>query len=539
MWKRKLELFAVWLFVAPAVALWIWAQRVIDHFHLAKPYGPALKAALGQAFTAPNLLPIGYSSAAVGGVAAGLLLWLVYLFENPHRKGRAHVRGASLADKSVLIRAADANTLRNKMIALRRLRQFSPAKIDVIDHYLTRVHQLTVGGVPIPPELEPLHFLIGGTTGAGKSTAIKELLSGALDRVDRAIVCDPNGEYYALFGRRNDVVMNPFDRRFPGWSIFNEIRETYDAERYARSVIPDARGPNDQEWHGYAQFLFQETVLRLREDGHKSTDILIHYLCSMGIEELGAYLENTQAIGLFDQGANKALSSTRFILTKYLSSHKHLRDGEFSLRTWLEKDRGNLYITWRQDMADALRPLISTWFDVLVSSTLSMPVQSVAGGSRPLWFVCDELASMERLSSLEDGLTKGRKHGARFLCGIQSTAQLDDIYGREKAQTLRSCFRNAYFMNIPTTDPNTAEEFSKGIGEHEFLRTERSRTHTRDGIHRQVSKRHVRERLILASDIHALPNLSGYLCFAGDYPISWVALDPYPYPVRNQAFMED
>jgi hypothetical protein len=535
MWKRKLELFAVWLFLAPILGFFVWCNRIINDFHLVKPYGPVLKATLPQAFTAPGITPITYSSLTISAVGAAFLLWLVYLFENPHRKGRSHVRGASIADKSVLIRAADANTFRNKMLSLRRLQQFSTEPVNVLRHYMTPVQQLTIAGVPIPPELEPLHFLIGGTTGAGKSTAIKEVLARALDRGDRATVVDPNGEYFSLFGRRNDVIMNPFDRRFPGWSIFNEIRETYDAERYARSVIPDARGANDQEWHGYAQFLFQETILKLREDGHKSTDTLIHYLCSLEIEALGAYLENTLAIGLFDEGANKALSSTRFILTKYLSSHKHLRDGEFSLRDWLEQDTGNLYITWRENMVDALRPLISTWFDILVSSTLSMPIH---GKPRPLWFCCDELASMERLSSLEDGLTKGRKHGARFLCGVQSTAQLDDIYGREKSQTLRSCFRSSYLMNIPTTDPATAEEFSKGIGEREYIRTERSRTHSSDGINRQVSQRHVRERLVLPSDIHSLPNLAGYLCFAGDYPISLATLEPYAYPVRNKAFME-
>ena len=36
-----------------------------------------------------------------------------------------------------------------------------------------------------------------GTTGTGKSTAIRELLEGALARGDRAVIADPDGGYLA------------------------------------------------------------------------------------------------------------------------------------------------------------------------------------------------------------------------------------------------------------------------------------------------------------------------------------------------------
>jgi len=46
------------------------------------------------------------------------------------------------------------------------------------------------------------------------------------------------GALGARFGRKGDVVLNPFDVRSVGWSIFNEIDRTYDIERYAHSM-PD------------------------------------------------------------------------------------------------------------------------------------------------------------------------------------------------------------------------------------------------------------------------------------------------------------
>ena len=58
-------------------------------------------------------------------------------------------------------------------------------------------HALTLAGIPIPPMDETKHFKMIGTTGTGKSTAIRELLEGALARGDRAVIADPDGGYLA------------------------------------------------------------------------------------------------------------------------------------------------------------------------------------------------------------------------------------------------------------------------------------------------------------------------------------------------------
>src|SRR3569833_3456602 len=53
---------------------------------------------------------------------------------------------------------------------------------------LTAVHSLlTLAGVRIAPLDETKHFKLSGTTGTGKSTAIRELLRCALARGDRAV----------------------------------------------------------------------------------------------------------------------------------------------------------------------------------------------------------------------------------------------------------------------------------------------------------------------------------------------------------------
>ena len=88
---------------------------------------------------------------------------------------------------------------------------------------------------------ETKHFKFIGTTGTGKSTAIREMLSAALARGDRAVIADPDGGYFSHFydADRGDVVLNPFDPDAVKWNLLGEIRNDYDVDQLARSLIPD------------------------------------------------------------------------------------------------------------------------------------------------------------------------------------------------------------------------------------------------------------------------------------------------------------
>ena len=247
--------------------------------------------------------------------------------------------------------------------------------------------------------------------------------------------------------------------------------------------------------------------------------------------KIGKFLAGTAASGLFEPGAEKALASTRFILSSHLASLQHTRPGEFSLRTWLETGSGNLYITWREDMLDSLRPLVSAWVDILVSSVLTLP----ADRPSPLWLILDELASLQRLSSLEAGLTKGRKHGLRVVAGVQSVAQLDAIYGPHQATTLRSCFRNILALGCANSDPQTAEVISKGLGQVEIERSQTTYNRSPGHVGKGKSSQRTTETLVMPSELMSLPPLQGYLKFAGDYPVAAVTLDRVALPGNDHA----
>lgn len=393
---------------------------------------------------------------------------------------------------------------------------------------------LTLGGHPWPAELETLHMLLAGTTGAGKSTLIEELLDGIGERGERAIVCDPNGGFVRRFAREGDRLLNPFDARTEGWSMFNELRADFDADRLAASVVPAGHGES-APWHHYAQVLLAEVLRALVRSGETTTERLLHWCTSAPARELGALLAGTPAAGLFDEGADKALASTRFVLTAHLSPHRFIKPGGFSLRDWLEREHGSLFMTWRADMQAALAPLLASWADIATNAVLTLPPDP----ARRLWLVLDELAALGKLNGLESGLTLGRKHGLAVVAGLQSTAQLDRLYGRESATVLRACFRNLAVLAIAKSDPATADELSRALGEREVLRNEVSRSSGASGLGESQSLRHVQERLVLASEITGLPNLRGYLALAGDEPVRRLRLVPRHREDVTDAFVAE
>lgn len=394
--------------------------------------------------------------------------------------------------------------------------------------------QVVVADTPIPTWLETLHLLVAGATGTGKTVALAQIIETILRRGDRVIIVDPNGTFLSRFYFPGDVILNPFDTRSESWSIFNELHDEYDFKRYALSVVPKGLTDDAEEWNGYARLLFQAATKKMAAVGNTDIFSLIKLLAAESDESLKEFLADTEAEGLF-VGAKEALSSARFILAKYLDPHQYLKDGgEFSIRRWLEEGGGNLYITWREDMLEALKPLVSTWVDILCTSILSLPESPI----RRIWMVIDELDSMQKLPSLEDASTKGRKHGLRIVAGIQSTAQLDRTNGEKDATVLRSCFRNILVLGGGRSDSKTAEDLSKSLGEHEVERETHGESANDRGGSRSRTTRVERERVVMPSEIQSLPELTGYLAFAGDIPIARIKLTPRHYPVRHPAILE-
>lgn len=397
--------------------------------------------------------------------------------------------------------------------------------------------QIEVATIPMPVKVENLHLMIGGATGSGKSVLLRKMVHSITKRRERMFVIDPNGDLMSKFYKPGDIVLNPYDIRSVGWVFYNEVFADYDWKRLANSLVPMSQDKSAEEWNDFGRLLLRETAKKLHEQGN--TDIMeLFRLCTIEAPEtLKEFLTGTLAESLFTGSteASKALSSARFVLSNKLSEHTSMKKGAFSIRKWIDDPNGgNLFINWREDMASAMKPLVSAWADVFITAILSLPEDK----HRRWWMSIDELASLDALPSLEAGLTKGRKNGLRIVAGLQSTSQLEHIYGRTMATTIRASFRNMAVLGGSKTDPQTADDMSKSLGEHEVMRYDYSVSRSVDTRNTSDQAKRETERVVTASEIQSFAEMAGYVAFAGDYPIAKFQMEYESFRAVVEPFME-
>ena len=179
-------------------------------------------------------------------------------------------------------------------------------------------------------------------------------------------------------------------------------------------------------------------------------------------------------------------------------------------------------------MLAALKPLVSCWTDTICASILSMEDQKI----KNFVLAIDELGSLENLNYLDDAATKGRKAGLKVLVGFQSLSQLDSIYGKEGALTLRNSFRSFAVCSTTSTDTQSVRDYSIAFGKHEVIRYRK----TVQNGNVSESRQHETEPIISETEISSLPPLTFYVQLAG-FPVCKVKMPYVEYPERIERFV--
>lgn len=383
---------------------------------------------------------------------------------------------------------------------------------------------VTVAGVRVRIEDETKHFKIVGTTGTGKSTAIREILGAALERGDRAIIADPDGGYLNRFydPARGDVILNPFDPDARKWDFFGEIVNDYDIEQLARSLIPDG-GASERIWPEYARTFVTEVIRQMIRAGNRSDREVLRLLTSAPGEELRMLLSGTPAGPFLDVGNEKMFGSIRSVATSAVRALDHTTKQEarlFSVRQWVRdgaaKQAGGagcvLFLPYRAGEIAALRSMISAWMRLGIFEAMDRDE-----ADQRLWFVIDELDALGEIDGLKDALARLRKFGGRCVLGFQSIAQVSGSYGRAAAETIVENCGNTLILRCSASEHGgTAEFASKLIGQREMLHTTLSRTRA-PGAWRSstTTSQHLKvESAVMASEIERLPDLAGFLKLA-------------------------
>jgi hypothetical protein len=395
---------------------------------------------------------------------------------------------------------------------------------------------ITLAGMAVPAQDETKHFKLIGTTGTGKSTAIQEILTGALARGDRAVIADPDAGYLQRFYRpeRGDVILNPFDERSVKWDLFGEIKSAYDVEQLARSLIPDHEG-EDRSWRGYARTFVAAVTRQAHEAGIKDVDELYRLLVVADTGELRALVRGTPAQPFLEEHNSRMFDSIRSVTSSAVGALEYVgrqRAQSFSVKEWVnKKNPGVLFIPYKAGQIAALRSPISAWMRLAIFEALDQDEQRGEGRRDPngrLWFVVDELDALGQIDGLKDALARLRKFGGRCILGFQSIAQVSSTYGHGNAHTIVENCGNTLILRCSASEGGgTARFASQLIGEREVIRTAVSKSHRLNELFGSVTRsEHLsREPAVLPSQVEQLPDLAGYLKYASDPQWQKVRLD--------------
>ena len=389
-----------------------------------------------------------------------------------------------------------------------------------------RKRRTVLAGVVLDPAAETRHTKILGITGSGKSTAILPLMHTALERGDRCVVIDFDGAAMRKFWRPGDTILNPYDVRSARWSFLLEIAAPSDYSFLAEALLPAPADAGEHAWVIHAQEVFAAAMETWHTHGLGDADLFFKTVRTGSVDALAALCAGTAAAIYFDENNRKMLDSVLATLRPPLRGIEQLSaissGAPFSVRQWVAAGTGTLWIPYRHDQAASLRGLIACWAGLAIAATLALDNSH----DRRTWFHLDELDAIGKIPALPDALTRIRKKGGAVVLGVQTYAQIEQLYGKNGAATIiENCGNTLILRCGVSSGGGTARLASEIIGDREIIRTDRGRSRSRGrapSTNHSEADRHSTEPAVLPSEIEGLGDNTGFLRIATNP--DWVRL---------------
>jgi hypothetical protein len=355
----------------------------------------------------------------------------------------------------------------------------------------------------IPQKLLASHILLMGDTGSGKSNAIRQILRQVLERGETAIVYDPAGEFVQEFysPERGDLILNPLDERCPFWDLHDELYQAENADAIAAAMLPEK-----EYERGFFTDAPRRVLSRLLKSGPSAAKLL-EWMADPA--EIDRRLQGTSQAAFVDPTAGPqrvgVLSSLNMIADSLALLPED--DGErqkFVTGSWRFRRTRWVFLTSKPSMRERILPLHSAWLDLFILRMMEPCVNP----AKPVWFVLDELASLNKLPQLHTAVTENRKYGNPVVLGFQGRSQLEKRYGQDAEAMLSQPATKIFFK---TSEPRAAKWISETLGEIEVERLKESRTPGLLRSKKNFAMEITTKPLVMASEIAGLEPLNGYI----------------------------
>ncbi len=346
------------------------------------------------------------------------------------------------------------------------------------------------------------HTLVIGATGAGKTqSTILPAIKVLAKKGESMVLTDPKGELYEgtgemLKAKGYDLIVlnfrnpqkgnawNPMTLPYQLYKNDNKDKAIELLDDLALNILYEENSGNaDPFWEKTSADYFSGLALGLFEDApeEKININSISLTTTVGEEKCGGSTYVKEYFNMKDPNSPAYINASGTIMApsetkgsiisvfkqkvKLFSSRENLSEmlsySDFNLRSIGEKPTAVFIII--QDEKKTYHSLATIFIKQCYETLIDVAQEH--GGKLPCRtnFLLDEFANMPPLKDVTTMITAARSRQIRFTMIIQNFAQLNQVYGKENAETIKgNCGNIVYLIS---TELTALEEISKLCGE--------------------------------------------------------------------------
>ena len=394
------------------------------------------------------------------------------------------------------------------------------------------------------------HALVVGATRSGKTSMLVNPNIQTLAKSETSlIISDPKGELFETHSKsladqgyevlslnlRNHEKSNNWNPLTKAWDLWfyktddPHVKEMKQDEaitsikELSTTLFPNAKGENPI-WTKGASTIFQFLVIGMLElseydekitrDNFNITNILTN-LNSSTYEEVHSFaglldliaketnkVSKALAIGGRNvRGAEETVSGMvqNAVTALEVYSDSKIKRIVSSTNLKVDPNKKQAIFIIVPDEDNSKNGFVSLFVSEIYKELISLASANGGALQRPFYFILDEFGNIPAIPNFDAMITVGASRKIFFMPVLQNYQQMEKKYSRETSAVIRS--NCAYEFYLLTNDHETAEKFSKKLGEEEIDQTSQSHSKNGERISSSTSTSKRTRRLMDANEL--------------------------------------